>query len=131
MPRPLLPLTLLALVAAGCASFRGPIDDTGPLVTIQNDGTRLLDLSYRCIENGPVHRLGSVPPASSRTFRLRPPACSTLHLLAPSPISVIDRDARAVAVFGIPRSRVLELVVSPHGALFRKPARAQGLVTGP
>lgn len=109
---------LFTLAVAGCASLRGHRTETGPTLTIHNEGPWLLDLSYRCIENGPNRRLGTVTPESSATFSLRPGSCPTVHLVSQS-LGFNHPDKPAFAVVPMLGERSVEVVIAATGTVMR------------
>jgi hypothetical protein len=111
---------LVAVVVASCASLAVPAGEHGPTLTIRNEGERTLDLSYRCIDHGPVRRLGAIPPRSSDTFVLEPASCSTIHLVRQPLLGLAQPDAPAFAVVPLFDSGSVELVFGNTGLLMRR-----------
>jgi len=115
---------ILALAAAGCASLRGPVVETGRTLTIHNEGFALLDLSYRCTENGPVARLGAVRAQATQTFVLKPASCSTVYLISQppglQPIGLDRQGARAFAVVPLFGEAHAEIALTSAGVIVRR-----------
>jgi hypothetical protein len=115
-----LALTIIAAaVLGGCTAMRYHGDPDGPVLTIQNESGILLDLAYRCTENGPVRRLGAVPPRMSDTFPLQPADCTTLHLVH-QPLGIGRPDARPFAVVPLFDQSSVELVLNEQGVVMRR-----------
>jgi hypothetical protein len=110
-------LGLLTVVIGGCASLRGPVEQTGQMVTVHNERSSLVDLSYRCVENGAVRRLGPVEPRSSRTFAVGP--CATLYLVSHTG-GIVDMDARSFATVPLFDDSPIEIVLGLHGGVMRR-----------
>lgn len=72
---------VLVLLASGCAALRGPVERHGPVLTVYNERDLPVDLSYRCVEHGAVHRIGVVLPRETQRFTLQPANCGSLHLI--------------------------------------------------
>ncbi len=120
MARMSLFVLLIPVMVSGCATLRAPVEEVpGMPVTIHNERAALLDLSYRCVENGPIRRLGAVGPRESQTFSVRPATCGTLYLVSQSPISVMDPDARAFATVPLFGESSVEIVFGVHGGVMR------------
>jgi len=119
MRRTTLALALLALPLAGCATLRGPVEVAGPEITIHNEAHRLLELSYRCVENGPARRLGTVAPMQTVSFVLRPASCRTVYLVRDG-YGVQHPDPPAFAVLPLLGRGSLEVVIGASGLVMRQ-----------
>lgn len=114
----------LILLPAGCATFRGPVVEEGPALTIYNEGFRQLDLTYRCTENGPVTPLGVVRPQDVRTFVLKPVFCSSVYLVhrpaGLQPLGLDRQGQRAFAVIPLAREGPTEVVFTAAGVMLQR-----------
>jgi hypothetical protein len=120
-------LPLLAAVCGltACAGGTAPpaaSAEAGPALTIRNDGHRLLDLSYRCVQNGAVYRLDAVEPLTVRTFRIRPAWCANLHFVSHVAASR-DPESRAFAVVPLHDDRPNLIVFNAYGMLENRTGR--------
>lgn len=115
---------ILALATAGCATMRGPVVDSGRTLTIHNEAFGIMDLSYRCTENGPVARLGNVRPGTSQTFVLKPASCSTVYLIAQppglQPIGLDRQGARPFAVVPLFGEERAAIALTSTGVIVRR-----------
>jgi hypothetical protein len=120
-----LPLVAAMLALAACAGGTAPPSTTleaGPALTVRNDGHRLLDLSYRCVQNGAVYRLDAVEPHTVRTFHIRPAWCVNLHLVD-QVMATRDPEARAFAVVPLHDDRPNVIVFNAYGFMENRTQR--------
>ena len=109
--------SLVLVLASGCAHLRGPAEG-GRTLTIRNDGHRLLDMGYRCTENGPARRLGTVTPLTTASFQIRPASCATIYLVD-QPLGIPHPDDPAFAVVPLLGAGPVELVFDEWGMVMR------------
>jgi len=114
----------LGLLVTACAGYRpSAADAAGPALTIRNEGHRLLDISYRCVQNGAVYRLDAIEPQTVRTFRIRPAWCANLHVLSHT-LAARSPDVPAYAVVPLHGDRENELVFTQFGVLINRTGAA-------
>jgi hypothetical protein len=115
---------ILAFLVSGCATLRGPVAEEGPSLTVRNEGFSLLDLAYRCTENGPVTTLGSVRGQTVETFVLKPAFCSTVYLIRrPTGIQPLGLDRKGEQAFAsvvLSADGTATVVFTVTGVMLRK-----------